>query len=59
MVKIYAKLFDSLEIGDDFPTIVMGVLNLSPESFYSGSVYNNLNALENATKEMVKNEPKK
>jgi len=39
MNKIYAKLFNFLEIGDDFPTIIIGVINLSPESFYKGSVY--------------------
>jgi dihydropteroate synthase len=53
--KIYTKLFDSLEIGDDFPTIIMGVLNLSPESFYKGSVVDNSKALETATIEMVEN----
>ncbi len=55
MSKIYSKLFDFLEIGDDYPTIIMGVLNLSPESFYKGSVYNNLNDLEQVSLEMIKN----
>ncbi|GAH57864.1 unnamed protein product, partial [marine sediment metagenome] len=32
MNEIYARLFDFLEIGDNFPTVIMGVLNLSPES---------------------------
>jgi dihydropteroate synthase len=53
MNEIYAKLFDFLEIGDNFPTVIMGVLNLSPESFYKGSVYNDLTLLEKATLEMV------
>jgi len=55
MNKIYTKLFDFLEIGDDFPTIIMGVLNLSPESFYKGSVYERLNDLEKATLKMINN----
>jgi dihydropteroate synthase len=55
MNKIYANLFDLLEIGDDFPTIIMGVLNLSPESFYKGSVYEELDHLERATLRMVDN----
>ncbi len=55
MSKIYAKLFDNLEVGDDFPTVLMGVLNLSPESFYKGSVYDSKNSLENAAVNMVKN----
>ena len=29
---------DTLGIGDDHPVRIMGVLNLSPESFYPGSV---------------------
>ena len=55
MKKIYSKIYDSLEIGDDFPTVIMGVLNLSPESFYQGSVYSDAKTLENATLDMVKN----
>ncbi len=55
MSKIYTKLFDCLEIGDDFPTIIMGVLNLSPESFYKGSVYENSEALETAARAMIQN----
>ena len=53
MNGIYAKFLDFLEIGDNFPTIVMGVLNLSPESFYKGSIYNDPTLLEKATLEMV------
>ncbi|MHA1411160.1 MAG: dihydropteroate synthase [Candidatus Helarchaeota archaeon] len=55
MEKIYLKLFNSLEIGDDFPTIVMGVLNLSPESFYKGSVYTNQKVLKKAVLNMIAN----
>ncbi len=55
MNEIYAKFFDFLEIGDNYPTIVMGVLNLSPESFYKGSVYNNAKKIEFATKNMIDN----
>jgi len=53
MNEIYARLFDFLEVGDNFPTVIMGVLNLSPESFYKGSVYNDIKLLEKATIEMV------
>jgi len=55
MNEIYAKFFDFLEIGDNYPTIVMGVLNLSPESFYKGSVYDNAKKIEFATKNMINN----
>jgi len=55
MNEIYAKFFDFLEIGDNYPTIVMGVLNLSPESFYKGSVYESAKKIEFATKNMIEN----
>ena len=55
MNEIYAKFFDFLEIGDNYPTIVMGVLNLSPESFYKGSVYDNAKKIEFASKNMINN----
>ncbi len=55
MKKIYIKLFDFLEIGDDFPTIIAGVLNLSPESFYKGSVFIEPVKIKEAVSEMVKN----
>ncbi|MFX1378291.1 MAG: dihydropteroate synthase [Promethearchaeota archaeon] len=54
MKKIYTKLYDFLEIGDDFPTVIMGVINLSPESFYKGSVYTESEKIRKATLEMVK-----
>lgn len=55
MSKIYSRFFDFLEVGDDFPTIIMGVLNLSPESFYKGSVYNTLKELKKVSLEMINN----
>jgi len=55
MNEIYAKFFDFLEIGDNYPTIVMGVLNLSPESFYKGSVYDDAKKLELAIRSMINN----
>ncbi len=55
MNEIYAKFFDFLEIGDNYPTIVMGVLNLSPESFYKGSVYVSAQKIEFASKNMIDN----
>jgi dihydropteroate synthase len=55
MNEIYAKFFKFLEIGDNYPTIIMGVLNLSPESFYKDSVYDNAKKLEFATKNMINN----
>jgi dihydropteroate synthase len=55
MKKIYMNLHGILEIGDDFPTIIMGVLNLSPESFYQGSVYSDNKSLENAVRKMIEN----
>jgi len=55
MKKIYTKLFDFLEIGDNFPTVIVGVLNLSPESFYKGSVFIEPVEIKEAVSEMIKN----
>jgi dihydropteroate synthase len=55
MNEIYSKFFDSIEIGDEFPTVIMGVLNLSPESFYKGSVYEDQDALQEAAQQMINN----
>ena len=55
MEKINARYYNFFEVGDDFPVVIMGVLNLSPESFYSGSVYEEAKKLENATIHMVRN----
>ena len=38
MVKGIRGLLGDLWIGDDYPTRIMGVINVSPESFYKGSV---------------------
>lgn len=54
-MPIYSKLFDFLEIGDQVDPVIMGVLNLSPESFYKGSIYTNLKGLEKNAKDMIKN----
>jgi dihydropteroate synthase len=55
MKKIYMNLYDTLEIGDGYPTIIMGVLNLSPESFFKESVYTDAQILKNVTIEMINN----
>jgi dihydropteroate synthase len=55
MKNLYTKLFDLLEIGDNFPTVIMGVINLSPESFYQGSVYIEPDKIRNIASEMIKN----
>ena len=55
MKQIYMSLYDTLEIGDGFPTVIMGVLNLSPESFYKGSVYTDVQVIKNITIEMISN----
>ncbi|HOW14548.1 dihydropteroate synthase [Methanosarcina sp.] len=39
-----------IKVGDQYPAHVMGVINLSPESFYEGSVINPESALEVARK---------
>ncbi len=49
------NLYNTLEIGDGYPTVIMGVLNLSPESFYKGSVYTDAQILKNVTLEMINN----
>lgn len=54
-MKVYAKLFDFLEIGDKFPTVIMGVINLSPESFYKGSIYMEPDKIREAASDMIKN----
>ncbi len=42
-----------LEIGDGFPVRVMGAINVSPESFFAGSVVDTENALQRRAEEMV------
>lgn len=55
MKDIYMNLYNILEIGDRYPTVIMGVLNLSPESFYKGSVYSDAQSLKKATLKMISN----
>ncbi|MFX0023904.1 MAG: dihydropteroate synthase [Candidatus Hermodarchaeota archaeon] len=55
MRSIYTKIFDFLEIGDEFPTVIMGVINLSPESFYKGSVYEAPESIKEAALDMTQN----
>ncbi len=55
MNAIHMKLFEDLDIGERFPTVVMGVLNISPESFYEGSIYTTQNELRDATEQMIRN----
>jgi dihydropteroate synthase len=55
MNKILTQLFGFFQVGDNTSPIIMGVLNLSPESFYRGSVYDSEEQLINGTREMIKN----
>ena len=55
MRLINIKLFDCLEIGDSFPITIIGVINLSPESFYKGSVLMDLNDLSSIIENMIQN----
>jgi len=55
MKKIYTKLYDLLEIGDNLPTVIIGVINLSPESFYQGSVYEEPKKIRKGASDMIKN----
>jgi dihydropteroate synthase len=55
MKNINTKLYDLVELGDDYPTVIMGVINLSPESFYKGSIYENLKQMKIAASEMIDN----
>ncbi|MHA2280784.1 MAG: dihydropteroate synthase [Promethearchaeota archaeon] len=49
------NLCDILEIGDRYPTVIMGVLNLSPESFYTESFYSNSQSVKKTALEMINN----
>ncbi|MFX1396440.1 MAG: dihydropteroate synthase [Promethearchaeota archaeon] len=55
MKEINTKFFGFLEIGDNHPTILMGVLNLSPESFYKGSIYESPEEIKHGINQMVTN----
>ncbi len=50
--KLYANLA-GVEIGDAFPIRVMGAINVSPESFYGGSVARGRQDLEHLAVRMV------
>lgn len=49
----YAKLA-GVEVGDGFPTCVVGIINVSAESFYGASVARGRRALERRAAEMVR-----
>lgn len=53
MSKIESILFDNFTVGDSSPTIIMGVLNLSPESFYKSSVYETFEDIQEAALKMI------
>jgi dihydropteroate synthase len=55
MRNIDIKLFNFLEIGDSHPIVIMGVINLSPESFYKGSVLKNLDDLSAIIENFIQN----
>ncbi len=55
MDSININLFNCLNIGDSHPVVIMGVINLSPESFYQGSVLTNIDELAKTINEMLKN----
>src|SRR5215467_12451678 len=42
-----------VRVGGGAPVVVMGALNVSPESFHSGSVHRDLRALVDAARAMV------
>ncbi|MHA1821859.1 MAG: dihydropteroate synthase [Promethearchaeota archaeon] len=46
MVKIKSLIFENFVVGDDSPPIIQAILNISPESFYKGSVVDSKNILE-------------
>lgn len=45
-------VFGSLRVGDGYPVRLMGVINVSPESFYKGSVYVERNRIVDAAERM-------
>jgi len=53
MSKIESNLFNFFKIGDDIPTVLMGVINLSPESFYKSSVYETFEEVREAALKMI------
>ncbi len=55
MEKIYTNLYNICEIGDDYPITIMGIINLSPESFYQGSVFQSSEQIKTSADSMIKN----
>jgi len=55
MIKPLTDLYGIIKLGDEYPTIIMGVLNLSPESFYKGSVYADLQEFKKGATHMIEN----
>jgi dihydropteroate synthase len=55
MDSININLFNCVDIGDLHPIVIMGVINLSPESFYQGSVLTNIDELANTINKMLNN----
>ncbi len=51
-MKLYANLA-GVEVGDGFPVCIVGVLNVSPESFYAGSVARGRGALQRRAERLV------
>jgi len=51
-MPVYAKLGD-VKIGDEYPVAVMGVINVSPESFYKGSVMTQIDVIRRRAEAMV------
>ncbi|MFI4982484.1 MAG: dihydropteroate synthase, partial [Nevskiales bacterium] len=52
MMKLYANLA-GVEVGDGFPVRLAGAINVSPESFYGGSVARGRDALQRLARRMV------
>ena len=50
--RLYANLA-GIDVGDGFPVRVIGVINVSPESFYSGSVARGRRALQRRAAQLV------
>ncbi len=42
-----------LQLGDDYPTRIMGIINVSPESFFKGSVYASKGELQRIAERMA------
>jgi dihydropteroate synthase len=50
--KLYANLA-GIDVGDGFPVRIVGAINVSPESFYGGSVAHSRRALQRLAERMV------